>query len=222
MLEVEAKFVLPPGFDLARITTLSAVAGFPLSPIQIVNVHDTYLETVNKDVEALGYVARLRIVDGTTRLITVKSRASSGGAVSMREEHEFAIQTDYQPQAWPDTLDVKSKFVDQLQQRPLQPYFEIRQRREQRLLIEQDAPVAELTLDYVQVWCENTHLEGFSVLEIELIDASAMAIMDAILVFMRSEFSLESVAVAKLARAEAAVIEWKKNSILRFAYKVIK
>lgn len=213
MLEIEAKFALPADFDTQRLSSLQALAGFALSSAQIKKVHDTYLESTSKAVERLGYVVRQRVVNCTETLFTVKSRNSSGGALSIREEYEFPIGQSVHPEDWPTDIVVRQKFIEALKAEDLAPYFEIRQTRHSRDITVQDksARIAEWTLDFVEVWLDDQQLDSFAVLEVELEAAGTQAQLDEIVAAIEAKFGLKSVAVAKLARAERAVLSQQKT-----------
>jgi len=84
-MEIEAKFTIPDEETYLRLQQAEQLAGFKLSPAQIKEVHDSYLDTAGFAIRKAGYYCRAREYNGS-RLVTLKQLAGAQGAVHKREE----------------------------------------------------------------------------------------------------------------------------------------
>jgi len=79
-MEIEAKFALPALETLRRLQKVECLAGFALSEGQVKWVHDTYLDTADRQILAAGYACRQRSQDEGI-LITLKELVLSPSTV---------------------------------------------------------------------------------------------------------------------------------------------
>ena len=164
-MEIEAKFALPDLDTLRRLQTLDRLAGYDLSPPSTKQVHDTYLDTVDRRILAAGYSCRRRDqVDGS--LITLKSLSATQGAIHRREEFESLVAVDQVPSQWPDG-PLRNRVLELTQGNTLRPTLELQQERTTRWIGAAEEPVAELSLDTVNMSSVGAESAQFE-LEVEL------------------------------------------------------
>jgi len=68
-MEIEAKFTVPDVETLRRLEAMNELAGFGLTPGKVKQVHDTFLDTVDRRIITSGHVCRRRLVDGEDRAL---------------------------------------------------------------------------------------------------------------------------------------------------------
>lgn len=149
-MEIEVKFAIPDEGTYRRLQQAGQLAGFKLSPAQIKEVHDRYLDTAGLAIRKAGYYCRTREYNGS-RIITLKQLAGAQGAVHKREEFEVSLAGDEPPAQWPDgpARNLMLQFTDN---EPIVTLFDFRQVRLVRCMSSpSERAVAELSLDEVRL-----------------------------------------------------------------------
>jgi inorganic triphosphatase YgiF len=148
-MEIEAKFRAPDEDVLRNLRAVTHLAGFPLGASSTEELADTYLDTESWQIMAGGYFCRRRS-SGTRVLITIKQVQTAGGAVHRREEFEVELKKYSAPSFWPES-EARKKVLELTQGAPLLPMLELRQHRTTRLVGDEAHPLAELSLDVVNL-----------------------------------------------------------------------
>jgi CHAD domain-containing protein len=148
-MEVEAKFRAQSEDTLRTLREATHLAGLPLGPSWTEEFADTYMDTESWQILAGGYFCRRRLSEGRV-LITIKQVQAAGGAVHRREELEVELGGYAPPSRWPESA-ARDKVLELSQGAPLLPMLELRQDRTMRLVGDQEAPIAELSLDAVRL-----------------------------------------------------------------------
>jgi len=170
-MEIEAKFIIPAPEAFQRLQTIRDLADFSLTASTVKIVHDTYLDTAERNILAAGYACRQRTLANSI-FITLKGLGHAGGAIHRREELEVEIAADCSspnaaaPEAWPEGT-VREQVLRWIGDAPLLPLFTLSQTRIVRQIQQGERTVAELSLDDVQLMVgpqEQAYLE----LEVEL------------------------------------------------------
>ena len=162
-MEIEAKFALPDVETFHQLQAVSHIAGFALSAHQVQQVHDTYLDTIERSIMKAGYTCRRREQEAEV-LITLKELGDLGGAVHRREEFEITLPAYAPPAQWPQSR-VRDFVLELIGKAPLIPLFDLQQIRVFRRMSQGELPVAELSLDQVHLTIEE---EKRSYLEMEV------------------------------------------------------
>ena len=166
-LEIEAKFQISGEETFQQLLEVETLAGFRLGPASIANLHDRYLETKDRALQAGGYACRLRTADGSI-LATVKGLGGASGAVHRRVEHEVELPETQPPQEWPPGT-AQDMVLQLCGTETLTTLFEIKQTRSNRLLYDGNRRVAEASLDRVRIFLGNTESATFFEFEAELL-----------------------------------------------------
>ena len=197
-IEVEAKFAVPDAETFQRLQAVDHLAGFALSTGQIKQVHDTYLDTVERLILAAGYACRRREQEGEV-LITLKGLRGAGGAVHRREELEVALPADQPPTQWPAS-PARERVLQLIGDAPLAPLFELQQARHVRLVSQGERQVGEWSLDQVTLTVGDLE-QIYHELEIELTPQGAEDDLAAIVTCLQDEWGLEPEPRSKFERA---------------------
>ena len=166
-MEIEAKFAIPDEETCLRLQQAGQLAGFMLSPSQIKEVHDSYLDTAGFAVKKAGYYCRIREYNDS-RIVTLKQLEGAQGAVHKREEFEVSLAGDEPPAQWPDgpARDLMLQLIDH---EPMVRLFDLRQVRVVRCMSSSgERTVAELSLDEVRLQV-NEREQAYFELEVELL-----------------------------------------------------
>src|SRR5512137_2469285 len=99
-MEVEAKFSLPDFEWLHRFQAATQLAGFPLGKGKVVEIHDTYVDTLGRKILAGGYACRFRQATDGIR-VTLKGLGGSSGAIHKRQEIEIPLPAIQPAEEWP-------------------------------------------------------------------------------------------------------------------------
>ena len=166
-IEIELKLEVRDPAAARRLLETEELAGLTaVGPTERIDVEDRYLDTADRALEHAGRVARLRLIDGATR-VTVKSLASPVlGAVHRREEVEGPALQALTPADWPPS-DARSIVLELAGDAPLEELVTLRQRRRVRRYADA-AAVIELSLDRVAVVRDGRVVSRFVELEAEL------------------------------------------------------
>lgn len=128
---------------------------------------DRYLDTADGALARAGFVARLRSTAAGT-MVSVKSTASSDGALHRRDEIEGPATRAAQPADWPSSA-ARSLILELCGDAPLVELVTVRQLRRRRDLVAPGGQAAvELSLDEVDVINRGRVVDRFVELELEL------------------------------------------------------
>jgi len=197
-MEIEAKFTLPNRDVFQRLMSVDRLAGFSLSAGRVKQVRDTYLDTVERLILRAGYACRRR---GQSEgiLITLKGLGGAQGAVHRREELQVLISSDLPPAQWSPS-SVRDRVLQLIGSAPLLPLFELQQLRTVRLMTQGERPVAELSLDDVQVKAGNRE-QVYLEMEVELKSQGIEDDLSIIVACLRDEWQLKPEPLSKFERA---------------------
>jgi len=212
-MEIEAKFVLPAVETLHHLQAADHLAGFALSAGQVIQVRDTYLDTVERLILAAGYACRQRKREqGEGVLITLKGLGRAKGAVHRREELEILLPAGAPPAEWPAS-PVRDRVLQWIGDAPLIPLFDLQQTRVVRQVRQGERQVAELSLDDVHLTIggrERTYFE----LEVELAPQGTEDDLAAVVTCLQDEWGLEPERLSKFERALAFLEETRSDGRL--------
>jgi CHAD domain-containing protein/transposase-like protein len=197
-MEIEAKFVLPDPETMHRLETAESLAGFPLLPGRVEEIHDSYLDTADRRIMAAGYACRKREQSGGI-LVTLKQLRAAEGAVHRREELQVSLASDLPPERWPDST-VRDRLLDITAREPLQLLFELSQTRVIRPVGRGDQLVAELSLDTVRLHSGVKSLPYLE-LEVELLPGGTEDDLAQIVASLREEWQVQPEPRSKFERA---------------------
>ncbi|OGO04144.1 MAG: hypothetical protein A2Y73_07680 [Chloroflexi bacterium RBG_13_56_8] len=188
-MEVEAKFVVPDEETFRLLREVDHLAGYALSPAQLQEIHDTYLDTAERAVLASGYVFRRRDQDGNAS-VTLKGITGADGPVYRREELEATVPAECQsPGQWPAS-PVRDRVLQIIRDAELVSLFDLWQKRVLRMVSWGERLVAELSLGDVRIGAgrsESAYLE----LEVELTPQGTEDDLATIVACLRDEWCLE-------------------------------
>ena len=197
-MEIEAKFTLPNRDVFQRLMSVDRLAGFSLSAGRVKQVCDTYLDTVERLILRAGYACRRR-EQSEGILITLKGLGGAQGAVHRREELQVLISSDLPPAQWSPS-SVRDRVLQLIGSAPLLPLFELQQFRTVRLMTQGERPVAELSLDDVQVKAGNRE-QVYLEMEVELKSQGIEDDLSIIVACLRDEWQLKPEPLSKFERA---------------------
>ena len=200
-MEVEAKFIIPDELTFQHLLEATSLAGFDLAEGTVAELHDQYLDTAGRALQAGGYACRIRRQASQT-LVTLKGLGTVTGAVHRRIEHQVDLPESLPPQDWPSSvardLTLRLSGGD-----PLLPLFEIEQTRHQRTLHQGEHAVAELNLDRARLCRGGVVAPAFLELEVELLPGGSEADLDRIAVELQERWELVPQTQSKFARGLA-------------------
>jgi CHAD domain-containing protein len=151
-VEIEAKFVLPSAEALEQLQQLTALGAYELGQAAPQSITDRYMDTPERTILAGGYVCRLRRTE-KGEYITLKGLEEAEGPIHRRFEDEIELPAEadaYQPKSWPPS-EAKELVVTLSQGAPLELLFELHQVRTSRPVWQEGQPVAEWSLDQVEL-----------------------------------------------------------------------
>lgn len=200
-MEIEAKFRVEQGAifaDLLAQTTLGSCA--LVSTPGIERQHNTYFDTPDRRLTALGYSLRVRDL-GRRRIGALKRSLSSHAGIHIREEWEVELGAGDHPRDWPAS-PARARALALLGEAALAPLVRILTRRQYMYAIREATVIAELSLD------EGTILAGersqsFRELEVELLDGQPRDELDALVRDLRARYPLVPEHRGKKSRALA-------------------
>jgi CHAD domain-containing protein len=201
-IEVELKYQVttPGGAD--RYLVAPEIGPFKsVGQVRSVRLEDGYVDSADWGLARAGFAARLRRTSAGT-LISVKAHATSGVRLHRREEIEGPADAAAIPRDWPDS-QARTVILELCGDEPLVELLKIRQLRRVRRL-EAGASRAELSLDEVEVFGNDTLLERFDELEVELKKGGEEPLEALADLFDRDEV-LRAVSGSKLDRAVLAM-----------------
>ncbi len=204
-MEIEAKFRAPDANLLYRLGEATSLAGYPIFAGRTEQLSDTYLDTERWQMLTAGYACRRRLV-GDRILITVKrvrsvkDAANTDDAVHRREELEVDLPADVPPSEWPDG-EVQTRVLEIIGDQPLIERVSLSQTRSTRWVGTIDRPLAEISLDEVQLEPSGT---VYHEVELELMEAGTEDDLAALVSALRTDWKLEPEPLSKFERALAA------------------
>jgi CHAD domain-containing protein len=201
-IEVELKYQVttPGGAD--RYLVAPEIGPFKSAgQVRSVRLEDCYVDSADWGLAKAGFAARLRRTSAGT-LISVKAHATSGVRLHRREEIEGPADAAGAPRDWPDS-QARTVILELCGDEPLIELLKIRQLRRVRRL-EAGESRAELSLDEVEVIGNDTLLERFDELEVELKKGGEEPLEALADLFDRDE-ALRPVSGSKLDRAVVAM-----------------
>ena len=146
-MEIEAKFAIPDPQAFQRLQAVEELCGYALRTPQVREVHDTYLDTAERQVLAAGCFCRQRESPQGT-VITLKAMTPSADAVHRREEWEAALPGAGPIAQWPPS-PVRDHLLQWVGDAPLIPLVDLHQTRHVRTVMQGGRTVGELSLDEI-------------------------------------------------------------------------
>jgi len=187
-MEIEAKFCVADASVFAELRALSSLGSYVLTPGEIQELADTYLDTPARRLCQAGYACRMRRWRDKL-ILTLKGVHADHTAQTLgihrREEFEVELVGANAPapaacvSAWPQSA-VRRKALDLVGREALTPWFTLTQVRHARLLLEGSRRVAEFCLDEVRIEGDPSG-QLFLGLEIELVADGDESDLDAIM-----------------------------------------
>ena len=201
-MEIEAKLSIPNVETFQHLRAIGQLAGFQLTAGRAKQVHDIYLDTEERLILAAGYACRRR--EGPEDvLLTVKGLGGAEGAIHRREELEVQMPAlgGQPPEEWP-AGPARDKILLLIGEAPLLPLFDLQQERFERLMGQDEHPIAELSLDSVHLAASGREWSFFE-LEVELTPQGTEEDLAAIVACLQGEWKLEPETRSKFERALA-------------------
>jgi len=180
-VEIELKYRFRQEGAAERFALAEVLGGFQASGgSRSSQYEDRYVDTHDGALERAGYFARLRQSRSGT-VVTVKSIATSEGALQRRLELEGPADRKLPPTAWPPS-SARSMILELCGEAALEERVVIRQLRTRRRLKSGDTTV-ELSVDRVDVLNRKQVVDHFIELEIELVagDEEPLTLLGALL-----------------------------------------
>jgi CHAD domain-containing protein len=146
-MEIEAKYAVPDIEVLARLETVSKLAGYEIDAGERRHDLDTFLDTADRRFLAAGYYLRRRETGGGVRL-TLKELSGGVAGIHRREELEALVAADVPPTEWPPGA-LRERVRAIVADAPLEQFLQLSQERLARRVRDGDRDVAELSLDRV-------------------------------------------------------------------------
>jgi len=210
-MEIEAKFIIPTHATYRRLLAAESLAGYLLSPAELRQIQDSYLDTADRAIEKAGSVCRKRVL-GTKIVITLKEVRAAADALHRREELEVALNRNLPPSRWP-AGPVRDRVLQWIGSRPLRKRFGLSQLRQVRLMHSpQASSVAELSVDEVRLGSRRGKLLQ-RVCEVELLQTEAELDLEALQRCLAQDWKLLPEPCSKYERALA----YLKNQAARKA-----
>jgi inorganic triphosphatase YgiF len=172
--EVELKYTATPQ-ALAGLAGASRLGPAELGRTVVNDETDRYLDTADGRLAAEAWACRLRTrrVEGQARtFVSLKGPAAAAiGALHRRPELEGPATDALDPAAWP--ASPARDLVDRLRGgAPLTEFVRLAQRRRERPVTIDGAPIGTLSLDEVTVLRDGEELGRFMAVELEVVAAA--------------------------------------------------
>jgi inorganic triphosphatase YgiF len=198
LMEIEAKFIVPDPGVYWRLQTTEHLAGYSLSTTQVKPVWDAYMDTKSHRILAAGYSCRQRVTrEGI--VITLKSLGGAMGAVHRRRIGELSMANSRPPVEWSESPE-RDLVLQIIGQQPLLKFFELKQTRVIRRLMEDDQPVAELSLDSVTLVTVESE-QVYLVSELKLLPQTPQEALMTIACCLQDAWHLKPEPLSKFERA---------------------
>jgi len=202
-MEIEAKFVVPDQAVARKLRALDHLAGFSFSAPTRLFVRDSYFDTQKNDLLAKRVVLRVRRRSDGKTLLTLKTPATTQGAIHIRPE----IETELSHTRIPRVLLVnelppsfKKMLAPIVHSEAVHPMFSISQTRDVRTIRRSRRVIAEWSVDFVK-FRSGQRKRSFYELEIELKKAGTSEELQTIADWIAHEYNLYPSSESKFARA---------------------
>jgi len=213
-MEIEAKFAVPDRPTWRRLAQLRELAGFRLVPRGVGQVADRYFDTRDGRLRRGGFACRLR-AEGDRIVATLKGLGGAQGAVHRRAEEEVGLSAwDPDPATWPDS-PARELALELAGGAPLEPLFDLTQRRIRKDLLAGERLVAQLSLDFVRVHLtalRRPAAAAYYELEIELTGDGQEADLAAVTAGLSDAWGLQPEPHSKFERA-LALLEARRAAV---------
>lgn len=204
-MEIEAKFAVPDRPTWRRLAQLRALAGFRLIARGAGQVADRYFDTRDGRLRRSGFACRLR-TEGDLIVATLKGLGGAEGAVHRRTEEEVRLPAwDPDPATWP-AGPARDLALELAGGAPLEPLFDLAQRRIRRELCAGERLIAQLSLDFVRLHLtalRRPAVSAYYELEVELAGAGQEADLAAVVAELSDVWQLPPEPRSKFERALA-------------------
>jgi CHAD domain-containing protein len=210
-MEVEAKFSLPDNESLQRFLALTQLAGFPLGKGRRLEIHDTYVDTLDRRILAAGFACRFRREPGGVR-ITLKGLGGTTSAIHKRLELEALLSAIQPAEEWPAGA-LREQVLQITAGDPLLALLELDQTRLLRQVRWQGQTIAGLSLDEVHESVEGGE-QIYYELEVELTSSGSEEQLGRIAVCLQEKYGLQPASLSKFERALARVKSTSVSSML--------
>jgi triphosphatase len=148
--EVESKYLLPDAATMRDILAVRELAGYDVRPLGKIKVVDRYLDTPDRTLLRQGWACRLRR-QGDTWVAGLKTNQQTQGAIVSRAEFEVTLPTrEMAPYYWPES-EARTRLLQLTNGQELERLVKLRQVRHRAMLLREGCPVAQLSLDRVDV-----------------------------------------------------------------------
>ncbi len=213
-MEIEAKFAVPDRSTWRRLAQLRALAGFRLIARGAGQVADRYFDTRDGRLRRSGFACRLR-TEGDLIVATLKGLGGAEGAVHRRTEEEVRLPAwDPDPATWP-AGPARDLALELAGGAPLEPLFDLAQRRIRRELCAGERLIAQLSLDFVRLHLtalRRPAVSAYYELEVELADAGQEADLAAVVAELSDVWQLPPEPRSKFERA-LALLEARRAAL---------
>ena len=199
-MEIEAKFAVADEATWRRLQTAAELAGYTIEPGKTKEVHDTFVDTPDRQIIRSGHVCRQREVDGQI-VMTLKSGKTVAGAVHRREELEITLPHPMPIGQWPSG-ELRDRLLALIGDVPLTPLFDQHQTRHVRRVLQGQRYVAEMSVDQVRLSMHD-QTQGYYEVEMELKDAGTEEDLAHLAAALQNDWGLPPEPRSKFARALA-------------------
>ena len=199
-MEIEAKFAVPDEATWLRLQTIDRLAGYAVSPGETKQVHDTFMDTLDRAILASRHVCRKREVGGQI-VMTLKSGQTVEGAVHRREELEITLERELSIGQWPRS-EIRDRLLSLVGNVTLVPLFDQHQTRIVRWVTQGERTVAEMSVDKVELSLKGREQSYFEV-ELELKAAGTEEDLAPMAACLADEWHLQPEPRSKFSRALA-------------------
>jgi len=194
--EVESKYLLPDAATLHAILAVRELAGYEVHPQGKVRMVDHYLDTADRTLLRQGWACRLRR-QGETWIAGLKHNHQVRGAIVSRAELEVTVPSgEADPRCWPEG-EVRTSILRLTGGRELEQLVTLKQVRHRAILLRAGCPVAELSLDRVDVVGLGKRYRRY-MLECELKDGGEPADLERVDAFLSQNYVLSPEPRSKL------------------------
>jgi CHAD domain-containing protein len=214
LMEVEAKFSLPDPESLHRFQAVTQLAGFPLGKGRMVEIHDTYVDTLDRKILAAGFACRFRQEAEGVR-ITLKGIGGASGAIHKRQEMELLLQAIQSVEEWP-TGPLRVQVLQITGGDLLLPLFELHQTRLVRPVRWHGQTIAGLSLDDVHGTAGGRE-QAYYELEVELTSQGSEEQLTRVADCLQQKYQLRPEPLSKFERA-LALLDFKSEHKLLKAH----
>jgi inorganic triphosphatase YgiF len=197
----QAKFRVGNPETFLRLQMVDGLANFRLSPPQIHDVCDTYMDTRGRRLLAAGYSFRKREQpDGL--MMTLATLSKPAGGVHRWEKYEILLASDRRPANWPES-PIRTRMLQLTGKEHLVPLVRLQQTRIIRSLYRNEQQIAVVRLDSVGQLNGAKPQVRFE-MEVELTSLAGEETLIDIVEYLENEWDLWSERETKFERAYTA------------------